>query len=527
MTANFHTPHATNAPLTSAGLNAPLGELDEEVTRLAAVLIDVTGHGAVGDDVADDTIPLQTAITLAGPGGTVVLPIGTYRITEPLTLTEDSVTLSAPGGAVIHQDTDGEGGIIITGNNCRIEGLTLQGPQFATDGGVDETAIKVAGADADNPVEGLMIRGCFIHSWGFYGIFLSHVTDFDVSDNNIYDLWYPALYGSSALRGRVCNNFIRNIIGDTGANQQPSGIGFGRLETNSFVTDPRSTDIVIDSNVIQDVSWEGIDTHGGQRLVISNNVVRACNRSGGIVCTDTDDLTNTPLGAPLDITIVGNIVTSGVSDGSAGPGITLAGALDGSTVVERATGTISGNVVRGHGLDGSGSALSAGIRVHTSLGVAVVGNTIYEPSPHGIMMERDNEGFTVSGNAITDVWSEAGASIVAAIRMGSVNNRGLISGNTLADGSKSAAAVNTMGVRTTSDAGSLPILGINYMTVAGTPLSDASNNGQMLLRATKLGFFTTTPITKPTVTGSRAGNAALASLLTQLANLGLVTDSSS
>lgn len=42
-----------------------------------------------------------------------------------------------------------------------------------------------------------------------------------------------------------------------------------------------------------------------------------------------------------------------------------------------------------------------------------------------------------------------------------------------------------------------------------------------------LGFFGVTAVSKPAVTGSRAGNAALASLLTALANLGLVTNSSS
>jgi parallel beta-helix repeat protein len=42
-----------------------------------------------------------------------------------------------------------------------------------------------------------------------------------------------------------------------------------------------------------------------------------------------------------------------------------------------------------------------------------------------------------------------------------------------------------------------------------------------------LGFFGTGAATKPTVVGSRGGNAALASLLTGLAGLGLITDSSS
>lgn len=43
---------------------------------------------------------------------------------------------------------------------------------------------------------------------------------------------------------------------------------------------------------------------------------------------------------------------------------------------------------------------------------------------------------------------------------------------------------------------------------------------------TKVGFNGTAAITKPTVTGSRGGNAALASLLTALASYGLITDSS-
>jgi hypothetical protein len=43
----------------------------------------------------------------------------------------------------------------------------------------------------------------------------------------------------------------------------------------------------------------------------------------------------------------------------------------------------------------------------------------------------------------------------------------------------------------------------------------------------ELGFFGATPASKPTVTGSRGGNAALASLLTALAGLGLIVDNSS
>jgi hypothetical protein len=51
-----------------------------------------------------------------------------------------------------------------------------------------------------------------------------------------------------------------------------------------------------------------------------------------------------------------------------------------------------------------------------------------------------------------------------------------------------------------------------------------NSNGTTTIKG-NVGFQGTAPIAKPTVTGSRGGNAALASLLTSLANYGLITDS--
>jgi hypothetical protein len=45
--------------------------------------------------------------------------------------------------------------------------------------------------------------------------------------------------------------------------------------------------------------------------------------------------------------------------------------------------------------------------------------------------------------------------------------------------------------------------------------------------ATTVGFYDATPVTKPTVTGSKGGNAALASLIAALASQGLITDTTS
>jgi hypothetical protein len=74
------------------------------------------------------------------------------------------------------------------------------------------------------------------------------------------------------------------------------------------------------------------------------------------------------------------------------------------------------------------------------------------------------------------------------------------------------------------------ISGVGVVTHAdGVDLAVGTSTGTKFGTSTtqKIGFFNSTPIVKPTVTGSRGANAALASLCTQLAALGLIVDSTS
>jgi hypothetical protein len=86
-----------------------------------------------------------------------------------------------------------------------------------------------------------------------------------------------------------------------------------------------------------------------------------------------------------------------------------------------------------------------------------------------------------------------------------------------------AAPVNGIDLSSATFSGDAMILPdgghIRLGTGAGTQIGrDASQ---------KIGVWGATPVARPTVTGSRGGNAALASLLTQLATVGLIVDSSS
>lgn len=66
--------------------------------------------------------------------------------------------------------------------------------------------------------------------------------------------------------------------------------------------------------------------------------------------------------------------------------------------------------------------------------------------------------------------------------------------------------------------------GIAHLSTGMALQSDAGTQ-QLKLSDTGLGFNTTAAIAKPTVTGAKAANAALGSLMTALSNYGLVVDS--
>lgn len=67
-------------------------------------------------------------------------------------------------------------------------------------------------------------------------------------------------------------------------------------------------------------------------------------------------------------------------------------------------------------------------------------------------------------------------------------------------------------------------LRLRYLT-GGVDIMQFDTDGGVRFLSPEIGFFSAAAGTKPTITGSRGGNAALASLLSALATLGLLTDS--
>ena len=94
---------------------------------------------------------------------------------------------------------------------------------------------------------------------------------------------------------------------------------------------------------------------------------------------------------------------------------------------------------------------------------------------------------------------------------------GVVTSVTLLRSGYATAMTNPVATKYGSGTGGLTL----NITTAATGALNLGDTGQ------SIGFLGATAITRPTVTGSRGANAALASALTALANLGLIVDSSS
>lgn len=179
---------------------------------------------------------------------------------------------------------------------------------------------------------------------------------------------------------------------------------------------------------------------------------------------------------------------------------------------------------------------------------AITGNMIFEGSPTGtvtdaIMLAAQNiaaPGSVTITNAYgvyvdqqtraTNNWSvyapggnslfgqvriEQSAGAVSDLQYGSGSNlRWIIRKNSTAESGSNAGS--NLEILARSDDGS----------AVGTALTITRSNLGIQLGTGPLGFYGATPATKPTVSGSRGGNAALTDLLAELATLGLIVNSS-
>lgn len=258
--------------------------------------VNVAGEGpksniATAIPTASVTPPadLQAAINALPVGGSLNLAGGTYSgsftIAKALTLMNGTINVPA-----------GQNGLVISANDVTIAGTKVVGAQHAIQNG--ELGINVQGTLAV-PLLRVSIRNCDVSNLGGMGIILNHVSNLTVSNNTVYDIGYTGIMIESGLTGTVSSNIIRRVGYTPGMTLPGGDNAYGIAIT--YVENPRSADITVNANTVEDVPrWHGLDTHAGQRITFSNNIVRRSSRALFVTAGDSE------FDPPRDIIISGN-----------------------------------------------------------------------------------------------------------------------------------------------------------------------------------------------------------------------------
>lgn len=446
-----------------------------------ALQFNVQDYGALGiGGTSDDATAIGSAMTAAAAcGGKVVFPATSayYRIISTLTVPA-GVTLEGAGAPEIRQATALTPAFTINGDNVTIRGLTITGLGHPAPGGTPAAGIYCVGTSVGSGFVNLTVEDCLIQQFSDYGIYLKYATDFRITGCTIRDIYYAGILGLSAQRGLVAFNRVQNIVGTPNA----YGIGMTRESNGSLTTDPRSSDVRIIGNYVSDIpAWEGIDTHGGQRITIMGNQIY--NTYLGIVATSVT-VSNVETFAPLDVVIANNVLESGVSTGSRYDGIQVVGAESGTpgSTNEYASGcVVSGNTIIGYGATTNGAG-SGGIFARNTRALVIVGNNIVEPSPYGIVLRYDNQGFVCQGNTIVDSWTSAvGVGQAPAIYLRVSYNRGIIGGNSFVRGAKAGTWVLDYGIRLANGAGQQAEIGQNWYDPSITPINRIQDDAGIMV----------------------------------------------
>ena len=440
----------------------------------------VRDFGAVGNGTVDDTAAFRAAIT-AGAGKTVLIPDGTFRISAPVTVPAGT---TMTGTGTIHQTSAGRSGLVLSGSGVTVEGVTLLGSRTSNVYAGGEDAIRGAGASTGSPLTNIMIRSVTISGWGAHGVYLQYVKGFTVSGSNVHDVGYAGIGVMSGFDGSISGNRVDNITPGTATNMY--GI-FLSYSGDGGVTDPPSARVVVDGNTVSRVAWQGINSHAGSNLTITNNHVNACTSGVFIAGTGTTGLI-----------ISGNVIDNlaDTAPDATGKAILVMGSL-----AAPASGEINNNIIR----------RSKWVLLQNTQGLVVSGNTFDRSNPSGILLNGHNTSFAITGNTFTDMWSDA--ENTAGIQSSESTNKGLIEGNTLRMGTKTAQHLNSYGLHHDGLAGitlrSNDFAAATEAPIAGTvqvgdrPITVFTGTASMTLAACKgrpvlpLGHLLDQPVSDP------------------------------
>jgi hypothetical protein len=196
----------------------------------------------------------------------------------------------------------------------------------------------------------------------------------------------------------------------------------------------------------------------------------------GIKLTDRD-VSGVRTIAPKNIVVSGNYIND--NNLSVGSAIVVNGALPVPTLDYATNISITGNTILGHGEANNNGA--GAIRCYSTRNLTISGNTIRRPKVVGIVLDLDNESFSVTGNTIVD--PNDGSETTRCIYIKGGNNLGSIVGNTFVlENTLIANNVSQWGVENSSGAGTTNIVTVESNNLANVQPNYLQMSGSFGLR---------------------------------------------
>jgi parallel beta-helix repeat protein len=425
--------------------------------------VNVKDYGALGDGVTNDAAAFGLALTAAS-GSVLEIPSGTYQINSALTIPANTTVTGY--GATLDFSSAGNIAALVLESNVKLFGFKLLGPSNVSYNG-NSIGIKCYGTDnspsAPTYVTGPTLQDLFVTEFAGQGVDCKYNNNGKISDCRVTECGYTGIQILSSNRFQITNNYVGQIT--PGASGNAYGISISSSE-GSVISDPIPFFNEITGNIVEDVTvWTGIDTHGGDTIVISNNIVQNCKL--GIKLTDRDIGAVRTI-APKNIVVSGNYIND--NNLFVGSAIVINGAITGSgTTTDYATNiSITGNTILGHGEannDGAGA-----IRCYSTKNLTISGNNVRRPKVVGIVLDFDNESFSINGNTIVD--PQDSTETTRCVYLRSNNNLGSIVGNTFVlESTLVANNVSQWGVENGLGAGTT-----NIVTVESNNLANVQPN---------------------------------------------------
>lgn len=368
----------------------------------SAGVVNVKQFGAKGDGATDDTTALTNAlayvVTLGG--GTLLIPKGTFKITNGITVANNNLTIRGTGaGSVIRSDkTDGTNNFLFTfsGTGVRLVDLRLARGSNANAlegvadkliilnntvinwemsgceiygnmtgqivrGGYYYTEIRSSGLNGNNP-DGILIQGCYFTDCGNRALDLRGVRDATITNNRFWRCGVNVPGGNPGTCVEIqsydlsgTSNWSYNVVIADNLFQR---WGDGAINCGG------TADLTITGNVC-----EGASVFGEEPLGIEENAIGII---GGL------------LGLPSRIVIDGNVCTLIRS-----AGIQVRTSSSGGYLKDLINVVVSNNSLYGGTTPVIGAVCETGIQVYgidtgtVARGITVTGNALVHTNNAG------------------------------------------------------------------------------------------------------------------------------------------------